>query len=1153
MNSFEQSSLLSRLRRYQQVLVMGGAAAITVVVLVAGMIDVAALVNAYLARMKEEVSIDVRRSLDLNTRAVATLRNNVQSVEMAWSGAVADKNDSGLSFGQTGALRVQPDPDGPPLLVLRNNAQADVREAMVYVGLARRMAATTAVIAARNEGELTVYLFSPDHQYLLMSVLPWGGAAWQDEVTADRAGLFAALTLSDGSPIEPPEGGWRDPTTGAPRFQWLAPYRSPLTGRQAERIATQLSAPDGALIGTLVYEMPLSKIAASLPETSFAGSSMVLAPDGSLVVARPGAPTSELLQLANRALKAGLGKTTQTMYKDGYFLYGWQLSPEGRTLVHAQPWREIAVGVSSQVILTALTSGVIIALTWALLLTVKWRVFVPAVRQSQRVFDSEQLSRTLVETAPVGLGLITVESGKPLLRSPAMIETAKRVAVDGADLSYALSRYYLQREPPAIGTATPDSRPARDAAVMKDDMTFRTHDGQRLDLSVSMVRARYQDQEVLVTAFTDVTAGKKLEHELRAARQAADSANEAKSAFLAAMSHEIRTPLNAVLGNLELLAYSPLDELQRDRLNTIRNASDGLLALVSDVLDFSKIEAGELQLEDLEFDALELASHTLMVFAPVAKAKGLELAGELGDAVSLPLRADPTRLRQVMNNLLSNAIKFTERGQVTLRLLRDDAASQMLIEVEDTGVGMTDDQVSHLFKDFAQADSTINRRFGGTGLGLALCRRLAQAMGGELSVHSQPGVGSRFTLRLPLRADTLISEMPVFEGQTVLLVAASETWRSRLSHALQAWGVQVNSYAHPALIALDDAADAEALVFWGDRQTWHVDDENRLVQEASWVVDCSQDGPAHPVACGRVVSATVYGLQGLANGLRFALQGRPLSERNPEGMVLGKRLRVLVAEDNVVNRKLFEEQLALLGCDATAVQDAQQALARLEQETFDVLLTDLSMPGMDGFVLARQVRQRWPGMPVMAATANVTPQQREQGERAGMARVLGKPLSLADLGQALSDVAGLPPSRREAPSQNSLLGGRAVADETRRAFIQSCLVGLQVLHQALQDEDAPRLLAELHSLSGACAVFGLSEIAQRGAALEHSISLRGVNACADEIREFGDSIMEVVRQDPSYLIAVADRIIALLDARQDKADAASIAELARMLRAGLEG
>ncbi|MCS3509248.1 ATP-binding protein [Achromobacter sp. JUb104] len=1112
----EQSDVLGLLRRYQQVLIMGGGVAITVVVLAAGLVDVVASVNAYLARMKEEVSMDVRKALAFNARTVSTLRYSVQSMELAWSGAVAGAQDDDTSIGRDGVLQVRAGTDGSPLLVLRNTGRSDSPEAAQYVRLARRMAATTAVIASRNEGDLTVYLFSPDRQYLVMAVLPWRGGAWQSQVTSNRAGLFDTLTSSNGAPITPPQGGWRVFGTSIPKFQWLNPYRSPLTGREVERIATELFAENGARIGTLVYELPLSSLAANLPETSFAGTCLVLAPDGSLVMACPATHADELLPLARKALADGLGHTVQTIFRDGNVLSGWALTPTGQTLVHAQSWREVAAGVRLQVILAAITSATIIALTWALLLMVKWRVFAPAVQQSQRVLDSEQLSRKLVDTAPVGLGLITVHSGQPLLRSPTMIVTADRIIATGLSLSGVFARHYQQREALLTSAERPGEPPcARDTEVIKDELTFRTRSGQRLDLAVSMVRARYLDQDVLVTAFTDITADKQLERELRSAQLAADAASAAKSAFLTAMSHEIRTPLNAVLGNLELLAYSPLDERQRDRLNTIRNASDGLLTVVSDVLDFSKIEAGELQLEELEFDVLELASDTLMVFSPIAEAKGLPLAAEFGETVSLPLRADPTRLRQVMNNLMSNAIKFTERGRVTFRLSCDRVASQVLIEVEDTGIGMSAHQVSRLFQDFSQADATISRRFGGTGLGLALSYRLVQAMGGELTVRSELGAGSSFILHLPVSAGTPVGQTPSFEGQSIQIVAASDTWRSRLRHTLNSWGLQVTCCSHPALITRDEVDDADVLVFWGERRTWHFDDERRLVEHASWVVDCAKDGPAQPVINGRVISANVHGLQGLANSLRYALQGTPLSKLTPEGMILGNRLRVLLAEDNVVNRKLLEEQLALLGCVATVAKDAQQALVALEKERFDVLLTDLSMPGQDGFALTREVRERWPAMPVMAVTANVTPQQREQGERVGMARVLGKPLSLVQLRDALCDVASLAPLRSEAFSDCSLLEGRPIARDTKELFIQSCLDSLQALHLGLRDDDAPSLLAELHSLGGACGVFGLNDIAERCACLTGSISTRGVRSNADGVLMLCYELVGVLKQHRS--------------------------------------
>ncbi|MBN3846954.1 response regulator [Paraburkholderia sp. Ac-20342] len=1145
MPTTDSSNVLARLRRYQQILVMGGGAAITAAVIGASLVEVVASVDAYMASTKEKVANDVRQSLRFTTQAVATVRNNVQNMESAWNSALADNGEGEPVPGPSGVLRVQATQDVPPLLVIRNDDAPNAGEAWRYVILASRMALATGAIAARNGGDLAVYLYSADQRYLILSVLPWGGSEWQKRITADRKSLFAALGSSQGKPISVAHTAAG--VGGVPQLRWLPPYESPLTGQQAVRVATQLQAADGQPIGTLVYEMPLAALVSTLPSSGVSGTCMVVAGDGSEIVRCPDTTGRDMSEALRVAQASGLHGSSESKFSNGFELSSWPFGSTGWTLIHALSWREIAAGVRSQVILTLSTSTFVIALTWLLLLLVKRRVFVPAVRQSQRVFDSEQLSRTLVQTAPVGLGLIAQNGDGALLHSPTMEDVAKRVAHDGSDLSSTLLQHYQERGSQPARAGVRDLAPA----VLRDELIFSTHDGQRLDLSVSMVRARYQDQDVLVTAFTDVTEKKRLEQELHDARLAAESANTAKSAFLAAMSHEIRTPLNAVLGNLELLAYSPLDDLQRDRLNIIRGASDGLLTVVSDVLDFSKIEAGELVLEDLQFDILELASETLMMFAPVARAKGLELAGDLGQAVAFPMQSDPARLRQVLNNLLSNAIKFTESGKVILRVSSDDARAQVVIEVEDTGIGMTTEQLSRLFLDFNQADATINRRFGGTGLGLALSQRLIHAMGGSLVPHSEAGAGSRFELRLPRGVSAHAIDAPRFDGEKLLLVAAAAEQREALARMLNAYGLQVTTYGHPALIAIEDVEDAGVLVFWGDRQTWHPDDENRVVEEAPWIVDCTEGGPAQPVASGRLVSATTYGMRALVNGLRYALQGHALAVRDQPSVTLDKRLRVLVAEDSPVNRRLFAEQLGLIGCDAVTVEDAEQALERLERETFDVLLTDLSMPGQDGFALARQTRERWPRMPVLAATANVTPQQREEGERAGMARVLGKPLSLTDLAQALAEVAGLRWTGSRT-ADDGLLGGRPMAEETWHTYRQSCLDAVQKMLEGARRDDAPILLAELHSVQGACRVFGFEQVAKRCAVLAQAISQHGVRACGDAVEALCDALLSTATREAPHLARQAERIVERLDSTPVDGSQESVAELAKTLLASLQ-
>ncbi|MCC7266291.1 MAG: PAS domain S-box protein [Caulobacteraceae bacterium] len=251
----------------------------------------------------------------------------------------------------------------------------------------------------------------------------------------------------------------------------------------------------------------------------------------------------------------------------------------------------------------------------------------------------------------------------------------------------------------------------------------------------------------LIGALRDVTARVDARSQLQRAAEAAQAASVAKSTFLATMSHEIRTPLNGVLGMVQAMGRDELSPPQRARLSIIRESGEALLSILNDVLDLSKIEAGKLDLEEIEFDFLDLLSGAGAAFTPLANAKGLSLAIDVAGAEGI-YRGDPTRLRQIVYNLLSNAVKFTHQGQV--RLTAERTGAWLRIVVEDTGIGITPEQQETLFRPFSQADASTTRRFGGAGLGLTICRELAARMGGEVSVESRPGAGSTFVLLAPL-------------------------------------------------------------------------------------------------------------------------------------------------------------------------------------------------------------------------------------------------------------------------------------------------------------------------------------------------------------------------------------------------------------------
>jgi two-component system capsular synthesis sensor histidine kinase RcsC len=1137
-----RDGVLGRLRRHHYLLINGGGLVITLTVLLASGLEIWASIRGYQARVQDEISLDVAQLSALENRTATTIRSGVQNIELALSSQAPPDSVFLQRFWASGASSlIQATPDYQPVLVMANKSVQHLEYAWPYISLAQQISPVISKVKERNEGKLSVYLYSADRNFLLASVAPWTDNTWRKLQSQRDSGLMEQLS----GPVEQVIAANNEVhRTAKPILHWLPPYESPLSGQPVFHVATTIWGAKDVRFGVMVFELPVETLSALLPASSSGGNCLLLDRNGRLMVPCNNLSAGRLLSLAQEAQKQGLGENRRSFYQNGQFLNGWKLGPSGWVLVYSLSWGEIVAGTKQQILVSALSAVFIILITWFLLLLVKRRVLAPAVQQSEQIFESEQLSRTLIETAPLGLGLLAQASGEPLLRSPAMLKMQERLHTEGSSLPAELARYYRQQALP-------------EGEQLYQELTFDAHSGKPVSLSVSMAPVRYHGEDALVVAFIDISNQKQLEQQLTAAREAADRASAAKSSFLAAMSHEIRTPLNAILGNLELLAHSAHDG-QRERLNIIRQASDSLLATISDVLDFSKIEAGELYLEHIEFDVVEVAAHVLAIFAPVAQAKGLALVGELGDTVSQPMRGDPTCLRQVLNNLLSNALKFTEQGQVLLRIGVDEPASLIKIEVEDTGIGMSLSQQERVFRAFRQADETINRRYGGTGLGLALCTRLAQAMGGELSVTSELGKGSVFQLSLPLSQEVGAAERPLFQGERVCVLAAMPGARAYLSNVLTAWGLEVSVYQHP--VQIDDATldTTGTLVLWGDRATWHPEDENRLVEEAAWVVDCSNDGAEIPVATGRVLSTSVYGLKGLAFALRYTLQGERLPAREQGEAALPGALRVLVAEDNPVNRRLFEEQLKLLGCTVSLVEEGEQALASLERERFDILLTDLSMPGMDGYTLARRVRVAWPSMPVVAVTANATQQEYDECEAAGIVRVLTKPLLLDELKEMLLTVCGLDAVYHDVQIQpkgevvsSGFLNGKALPEDVQRLFEKSCADSLAAIKQACMTEDATVILRELHSLSGAFGVFEMNEWVRQASDVENQVRNSGVKAASQALVLFCQALETVASGKHTGTEALIARIITLASLCSEEKVGAEITRLGNQLLTAL--